>query len=97
MIKCFNNKTEKVGDDLKETISKDSKIDIAAEIFSIYGFESLKKELGKIASLRFIFTDPTFIEVDKSKRERKQFEINSNNRKKAISGRTYATARYIRL
>lgn len=86
MIKGFNNKTSKVGDDLKETITKDSKLDIAAEIFSIYGFESLKKELSKIASLRFIFTDPTFIEFDKNKRERKQFEINSNNRKKAISG-----------
>jgi SNF2 family DNA or RNA helicase len=86
MIKSFNNKTVKVGDDLKETITKDSKIDIAAEIFSIYGFESLKKELSKIKNLRFIFTDPTFVQIDKNKREQKQFEINSNNRKKAISG-----------
>ncbi len=86
MIKSFNNKTSKVGDDLKETISSGSKIDIAAEIFSIYGFESLRKELNKINNLRFIFTDPTFIEFDKGKREQKQFEINSNNRKKAISG-----------
>lgn len=86
MIKNFNNKTSKVGDDLKETIKEDSQIDIAAEIFSIYGFESLKKQLSKIKSLRFIFTDPTFVKIDKNKREQRQFEINSNNRKKAISG-----------
>jgi hypothetical protein len=48
MIKHFNNKTQKVGDDLKTTLKKGSKISIAAAIFSIYGFESLKKELKNI-------------------------------------------------
>lgn len=89
MIKIFNNKTEKVGDDLKQSILAKNNIDIAAAIFSIYGYESLKKQLNKIDSLRFIFTDPTFIEVDKNKREQKQFQINSNNRKKAISGSAF--------
>ena len=86
MIESFNNKTDKVGDDLKRTINNGSKLDIAAGIFSIYGYESLRKELNKVERLRFIFTDPTFIELDKSQREQRQFEINSNNRKKAISG-----------
>jgi len=86
VIKSFNNRTEKVGDDLKNNVKKDSKIDIAAGIFSIYGYECLKKELNKVEQLRFIFTDPTFIELDKERREQKQFQINSNNRKKAISG-----------
>ena len=89
MIKSFNNKTTKVGDDLKESIRSNSKIDIAAGIFSIYGYESLKTELNKIEKLRFIFTDPTFIELDKNKRELKQFYINSNNRKRAIGGSSF--------
>ena len=50
MIQSFNNKTEKVGDDFKKEIKKDSKIDIAAGIFSIYGYEVLKKELKKITN-----------------------------------------------
>ena len=86
MIQSFNNKTDKVGDDLKQSIANDSKIDIAAGIFSIYGYESLKNELKKIDKLRFIFTDPTFIETDKNKREHKQFRINAYSRQKAISG-----------
>jgi hypothetical protein len=45
----------------------------------------LKSELNKVDELKFIFTDPTFIEVDKNKREQRMFEINANNRKKAIS------------
>ena len=75
-----------MGDDLKKSIYTGSKIDIAAGIFSIYGYTVLKKELNKINQLRFIFTDSTFIELDKNKREQRQFQINSNHRKKAISG-----------
>ncbi|MGB4406793.1 MAG: helicase-related protein [Sphaerochaeta sp.] len=86
MIQIFNNRTEKVGDDLKKNIGKESKFQIAAGIFSIYGYEALKAELKKIDSLKFIFTDPTFIEFDKKNREQKQFYINSSYRQKSISG-----------
>lgn len=86
MIKSFNNRNEKVGDDLKLSLDTQSKVDIAAGIFSIYGFHALKSELRKIDKLRFIFTDPTFIENDKNRREKKQFQINSLLRQKAISG-----------
>jgi len=86
MIKNFNNKTQKVGDGLKEVIKNGSKIDIAAGIFSMYGFESLKKELSVIEELRFIFTDPTFIEIDKNNKQEKLFEILANTRKKATVG-----------
>lgn len=86
MIKGFDNRTEKVGDDLKVSVKKGSRLNIAAGIFSIYGYECLKNELSKIDNLRFIFTDPTFIENDKNKREHKQFQINSILRQKALSG-----------
>lgn len=86
MIKNINNRTEKLGDDLKLNITKGSRIDIAAGIFSIYGYESLKNELSKVEKLRFIFTDPTFVETDKNKRQHREFEIQSVIRKKAISG-----------
>ncbi len=86
MIQNFNNKTDKVGDDFKKNITKGSKLEVAAGIFTIYGFESLKSELNKIDQLKFVFTDPTFIEVDKNNREKRQFQINSNNRQKSISG-----------
>ncbi len=86
MIQAFNNKTEKIGDDFKSNIGNKSKLDVAAGIFTIYGFECLKNELKKIDKLNFIFTDPTFIEVDKNKREKKQFQINANIRQRAISG-----------
>ncbi len=86
MTQSFNNRTEKVGDDLKKNLSGGSLLDVAAGIFTIYGFESLKNELKKVERLNFIFTDPTFIEIDKNNREKKQFYINSNGRKRAVGG-----------
>ncbi|MFA5361785.1 MAG: helicase-related protein [Candidatus Omnitrophota bacterium] len=86
MIQSFNNKTEKAGDDFKKNLGKDSRLQVAAGIFTIYGFECLSAELKKIDKLNFIFTDPTFIEVDKNRREKKQFQIKADFRQKAISG-----------
>jgi len=86
MIKTFDNRINIVGNDLKEEINNKSKLSIAASIFSIYGFESLKKELSKVEKLRFIFTDPTFIKTDQNKKNSRYFEINSLSRQKSISG-----------
>ncbi len=86
MIKTFDNKISIVGDDLKNSITKNSKISVASSIFSIYGYESLKKELNGIDELRFVFTDPTFIKTDEKKKDTKLFKINSANRQKAING-----------
>ena len=45
-MKLIDNVNTRLGDDLKETIRKDSKLSIAASTFSIYAFEALKKELS---------------------------------------------------
>lgn len=58
--KQFNNITERIIDDLKETLVSGSKVSVAAASFSIYAFEALKEELEKIESNDFIFTSPTF-------------------------------------
>ena len=55
-MKLIDNVNTRLGDDLKNTIRKGSKLSIAASTFSIYAYEALKKELGKIKELRFIFT-----------------------------------------
>src|SRR5699024_5064230 len=82
----IDNRIEKLGDDLKKTIVPNSKIQICASIFSMYGFDSLKKELKEIDELKFIFTDPTFVSVASSKKESREFELNIHNREKNING-----------
>ena len=61
-MKLIDNVNSRLGDDLKVSMKKGSKMCIAASSFSIYAYESLKKELEKIDELRFIFSSPTFIE-----------------------------------
>ena len=88
-MKVIDNKFEKLGDDLKQTIKSNSKLQICASIFSMYGFESLKKELSKIESLKFIFTDPTFVDNVSSQKESRKFELDLHNREKSINGSEY--------
>jgi len=66
-MKLIDNINNRLGDDLKLSIRKGSKLSIAASSFSFYAFEALKKELEKIDELRFIFSSPTFIEENFNK------------------------------
>jgi len=70
-MKLIDNISSRLGDDLKETIKKGSKLSIAASTFSIYAFDSLRKELNGIEELRFIFSSPAFIEEKFQKQSRK--------------------------
>ncbi len=88
-MKLIDNHIEKLGDDLKKEIKEKSKIRICASIFSMYGFNSLKKELMNIDEFKFIFSDPTFIEKTTKTKEERIFEINSNLREKSISGSAF--------
>lgn len=83
--KLINNINERVVDDLKERLSKGSRISIAAASFSIYAFEALKKVLEDIDELRFIFTSPTFIK-EKSKKEKREYYIPKLNRERKLYG-----------
>ncbi|NRQ11630.1 hypothetical protein [Aliiroseovarius sp. xm-v-208] len=71
-MKIIDNSSQLLGDDLKGTMSRGSRLKIAASCFSIYAFEALKAELSKVDSLQFIFTAPTFVPTDVTDRLRKE-------------------------
>jgi hypothetical protein len=49
------------GEELKSSLTTNSKLKAAASCFSMYAFVALKKELSKIDMLEFIFISPTFV------------------------------------
>ena len=51
-----NKKHGKVGDELRKHLATGSKLAVISGLFSIYGFESLKKELRNIDSLRLLLS-----------------------------------------
>jgi len=88
-MEIIDNITQLLGDNLKQTITKDTKLKIAASCFSIYAYEALKKELEKIDSVEFIFTSPTFVPneaIDNIKKERREFFIPKSERERTFYG-----------
>jgi len=88
-MQIIDNITQLLGDNLKDTLTKNSKLKIAAATFSIYAYEALKKELEKVESVEFIFTSPTFVPneaIDNIKKERREFFIPKAERERSFYG-----------
>lgn len=84
-VKIFDNVTEIVRDDMAATISKGSKISIAAACFSMYAYKELKKQLESIEECRFIFTSPTFV-TEKAEKQKREFYIPRLSRESSLYG-----------
>ncbi|MBB6627931.1 DEAD/DEAH box helicase family protein [Nocardioides sp. KIGAM211] len=88
-MEIIDNVNRLLGDDLKATLGRDSKVRIAASAFSIYAFEALRKELEHVGALEFIFTAPTFVAgqaTDKLRKERREFYIPQAKRESSLYG-----------
>ena len=84
-MKLIDNLSEKLVDDLRVTMQRDSRISIAAACFSVYAYEELKAQLENIDELRFLFTSPTFLQ-EKTAKARRGVYIPRRNREKALHG-----------
>lgn len=84
-MKIINNITEKLSDNLREAMTAQSKIAIAAACFSVYAYEELKEQLEQVDELRFIFTSPTFLSAPTAK-EKREFYIPRQAREKTLHG-----------
>lgn len=88
-MKLVDNTSLLLGDDLKATTGRGSRLKIAASCFSIYAFEALKSELSKVESFQFIFTAPTFVPMemtDRLRKERREFFIPKTARERGLYG-----------
>ncbi|MBV1824985.1 helicase-related protein [Komagataeibacter oboediens] len=88
-MKLVDNTSLLLGDDLKATAGRGSRLKIAASCFSIYAFEALKSELSKVESFQFIFTAPTFVPMemtDRLRKERREFFIPKTARERGLYG-----------
>ena len=84
-VKMFDNVQNTVRDDLVNTITKGSKVSIAAACFSMYAYRELKAQLESIEECRFIFTSPTFIK-DKGEKQKREFYIPRVQRESSLYG-----------
>ena len=88
-MRIIDNISELLGDDLRGEIRAGSKLRVVAATFSIYAFEALKRELGSIGELEFIFTSSSFDAVratGKSRPERRRFEVRHSDAESTLYG-----------
>lgn len=85
-MKIIDNNTEKLRDNLKSTIQEGSKISIAASCFSMYAFNELMEQLKEADEFRFLFTTPSYIKNDRS---RKNIQPDSYTDEESICGSTF--------
>lgn len=84
----IDNRTVKLGDELKKEIKAGSKVKMAAATFSMFAYQSLKEELEQIEELKFIFTSPTFT-TDELAKEYREYAIPKKKRESSIFGAEY--------
>ena len=71
-----NHSRGSVGDFLREKIRDGSSMSVVSAYFTIYAFDALRVELGKIDGMRFLFGEPRFIgSIDPDRTDKKAFKI----------------------
>jgi hypothetical protein len=88
-MEIIDNLNRRLGDDLKVTLTRGSKLRVAASTFSIYAFEALRRELEGVKELEFIFTAPTFVAgqaTDRVEKQRREFYIPQTKRESSLYG-----------
>ncbi len=91
-MRIVDNITTLLGDDMKSELSGADRLSVAAAVFSIYAFDSLKAQLNEISEFRFIFTSPAFVangSVDRMQKERRQFFIPKEASEESVSGNQF--------
>ncbi len=84
-MKLFDNIQSIVKDDMVKTISKGSRVSVAAACFSMYAYAELKKQLESVDEFRFIFTSPTFVE-EQAEKQKREFYIPRLSRENSLYG-----------
>ena len=77
-FKQISNKgDDTIANELKLNLDRNSKLSIISAYFTIYAFNALKDQLKNIEEMRFVYTEPTFIQSENDKK--RQYQIEKNN------------------
>lgn len=74
--KFLDNKRSKVIDELTVSLTPESKMSVISAYFTIYAYQALKRELSRVDSCRFIFTEPSY--ATNQEKESREYRIGHN-------------------
>ena len=64
---------DRLGDALAKSIDEGAKLSIISSYFTVFAFSELKEELEKVDSVRFLFSEPTFVKRMATDKDPRQF------------------------
>jgi len=86
-VEFLDNKgSQRLGAALESSIDKDAQLSIISAYFTIFAYGELKESLSKVESLRFIFSEPTFIERMHEDKDPREFVLAKHSRERGIAG-----------
>ena len=78
--------SEAVGPILGDALDEGAKLSIISAYFTIFAFGELKDELMKLDSVRFLFSEPTFLKNLASAKEPREFDVERTKREQGVGG-----------
>lgn len=76
----------RLGDALASSLDKDSRLSIISSYFTVFAYGELKKELSQVESVRFLFSEPTFVKRMEDGKEPREFVLARRSRERGIGG-----------
>ena len=76
----------RLGDALAGSIDEGAKLSIISSYFTVFAFSELKEELEKVDSVRFLFSEPTFIKRMTDDKDPREFAIAQRFRERGVGG-----------
>ena len=76
----------RLGDALASSLDKDAKLSIISSYFTVFAYGELKEELSRVDSVRFLFSEPTFVKRMENVKEPREFALARRNRERGIGG-----------
>lgn len=77
---------QRLGNALARSLDKGSRLSIISTYFTVFAYRELRGELGEIDSVRFLFSEPTFIKTMEDEKDPRQFELERRDRERGVGG-----------
>ncbi|MBS5451684.1 MAG: hypothetical protein KHZ24_10855 [Coriobacteriia bacterium] len=86
-MKLLNNVgPERLGDTLASSIGEGGRLSIISAYFTVFAYRELKEEFSKADSVRFLFSEPTFVKAVGDAEDPRRFELERRRRERGVSG-----------
>ena len=76
----------RLGDALKASLAPGARLSVISAYFTVFAYGELREELERVSGLRFVFSEPTFVDAMDEEKPPREFEIARRSREAGVAG-----------